>query len=281
MMAYGLTLEDVGLLFVLLALQDANDGLPVELPGISAMVRPKVASGRLERVLDLYFPISFDGERRRNEKFDQERSDAAAAHAAKVRGGLTSAAKRRGTTPPATRGTNSASGSAGKTPGSSVGNSPPRTHGCNKNQNQNERQNQIQITSPDLSASSVVRAREAPPAGGSPRDRLLGQLTAPPDRQAIAELLERCPARDRSAWVRRLSAYLDGVDCPPGTCPTQAQLATACRDYSADPPNPMHFRAFVHRLLKPRSEQPTSPRLASVSAEDQLAAGRRLAAPGG
>lgn len=278
-MAYGLTLEDVGLLFVLLALQDANGGLPVELPDVCAMVRPKVPSGRLQRVLDRYFPVSFEGDRRRNEKFDQERSDAAAAHAAKVRGGRTSAERQRGKrggTPPAvthaaepsSNGARPRSGvkspdssdgrSASRSAGSSVGKSPARTPGRNKNQNQNKSQNQIQPTPPDPSPSSVVRAREAP-AAASPRDRLLARLTAPPDRQAIAELLERCPARDRSAWVQRLTGYLEGVDCPPGICPTPAELATACRDYSTGRPNPMHFRAFVLRLLRTRPERPTNP----------------------
>jgi hypothetical protein len=292
-MAYGLTLEDVGLLFVLLALQDANGGLPVELPDVCAMVRPKVPSGRLQRVLDRYFPVSFEGDRRRNEKFDQARSDAAAAHAAKVRGGLTSAAKRRGTTPavtqttePSINGTRPRSGvrspdnsdgrSPGRSAGSSVGKSPARTPGRNKNQNQS--QNQIQPTPPDPSPSSVVDA-PATAAEGSPLDRLLQRLTAPADQLAIRAFLERCPEQEQLAWTQRLAGYLQGMGFPAGMLPTPEQLALACSDYSVTPPSPVHFRAFILRLMqggKPR----TGPRPPKATIEEQYEAGQRWAERG-
>lgn len=94
LVANELTLEEVGAYFVLLALQDANDGLPVDLGELRALITGPVDPYGLLKVVLLYFPESEDGQRRRNAAFDQQRAHALWVHAQKSAGGRLTAAKR-------------------------------------------------------------------------------------------------------------------------------------------------------------------------------------------
>jgi hypothetical protein len=120
--------------------------------------------------------------------------------------------------------------------------------------------------------------RPGPPV---PAESLIGQLIArmdtSPDRWAVYEFLERCPEGDRSAWARRLAGYLNGQDFPAAIKPMPAQLATACRDYSTTPPVPIHFRAFVQRVIKgPRSSSSGRPLRGRDRTEVNLSAAERF-----
>ena len=238
--AHGLTFEDVGLLVVLRALQDANDGLPVSLPEIRAMLPRRVAPRRLQGVLDLYFPVAPTGDYRRDEQFHQQRVEARETHAAKVQAGRDGAAKRRGAqqpvdaaaasdqedgastaalrTPPARIPTDSERNSSpnGTASGSANGTTSGRTSpGANGNQKKKENQNQSQTSTPppDSSPSSVVGAR-ATPAEVPSLDRLLQRLTTSAEELAIRAFLERCPEQEQLAWTQRLAGYLQGTGLP-------------------------------------------------------------------
>lgn len=234
--AYGLEFADVGLLYVLLALQDANSGLPVPLPEIRKKVPRKVSRRSLELVIERYFPVAPTGDRRRNEEFHRERTQAADTHRKKVEAG-----RKGGTTKWARLRDPIAAEQLDSTATSTVTSSAT----ASATSNQKESQNQSQ--SPPSSVG--------PAAGPGNAARLLEALPTPADRVAVQQFLERCPESDRSGWAQRLSAYLEGLDFPAGMCPTPAHLATACRDYSATPPNPIHFRAFVMRVIKGTPER--------------------------
>jgi uncharacterized protein YdaU (DUF1376 family) len=133
--------------------------------------------------------------------------------------------------------------------------------------------------SASASQSSSVGPDADPESVSAEAEWLLAAFQAQPERVAVQQFLECCPASDRISWARRLSGYLAGLDFPAGACPTPAQLATACSDYSTSPPNPIHFRAFVLRVMRERC-----PLVKSRAADDrdarQTEAGRRWAASG-
>ena len=241
--AHGLTFEDVGLLVVLRALQDANDGLPVSLPEIRAMLPRRVAPRRLQGVLDLYFPVAPTGDYRRDEQFHQQRVEAREIHAAKVQAGRDGAAKRWGghqavdaaaasdqedggspaaqrTSParlPNSEGHNKRNSSPNGTASSSAnGTATSRTSpGANSNQKKKENQNQNQTSThpPDSSPSSVGGER-ATSAEVPPLDRLLQRLTTSADQLAIRAFLERCPKQEQLAWTQRLAGLPTGHGLP-------------------------------------------------------------------
>jgi uncharacterized protein YdaU (DUF1376 family) len=135
--------------------------------------------------------------------------------------------------------------------------------------------------SASASASAPSVDPEAEPVAATAEGaRLIKALVARPDRWAVYRFLERCPDAEQVAWAQRLSGYLEGLGFPSGMKPTPEQMATACSDYSATPPNPLHFRAFLLRLMqggKPR----TGPREPKATIDQQHDAGRRWAARGG
>jgi hypothetical protein len=151
--------------------------------------------------------------------------------------------------------------------GPAVANPVPPRGNDDDDGNENERPNSQSV---DPDAEPVAASAEGA--------RLIAAFVARPDRWAVYRFLERCPEKEQLSWAQRLAGYLQGLGFPAGMAPTPAQVATACSDYSQVPPNPVHFRAFILRLMqggKPRSGPRTPPPI-----EDQLEAAHRWAARG-
>jgi hypothetical protein len=177
--AYGLKLEEVGLYFVLLALQDANNGLPVDPREISACIPCRVNRHRLAKVLDLYFPVSEEGDCRRNIDFDQQRAQALLNHARASLGGQLTAAKRWGNT---SGKRDSSANSLANSPASRRASSPASSP-ASSNQNQNKRKTQNH-SSPLHPKKHSAGADDAPESGLRSEDN---GKALPADEQSVVD----------------------------------------------------------------------------------------------
>ncbi len=113
-------------------------------------------------------------------------------------------------------------------------------------------------TATTQSVGQADREGEPPVTLSSPAAKLIARMGRQPDRWAVWDFLDRVPDDQQVPWVNRLAGYLGGLDMPAGTCPTPAQLATACRDYTGDAKSPAHFRGFVLRVIRGPRPPPIS-----------------------